>query len=286
MKKTLTTKNIIVAGGSGGIGGEVAASFLAQGENVLIIGRSKKDLTKKKKDLSQLKGTLYTKSVDVSEINQVKKIKSFIDKVFKRKVDALINAAAIYGPMGPLEKQDISFWEQTIKVNLMGTVNMTAFVIPYMKRRKQGKIINFSGGGEGAFPRFTAYSASKGAVVRFTESIAAELAPYNIYVNAIAPGAVNTGLLEEVLKAGKKVVGDDFYKSSLEQSKSGGVPSQKAAELIKFLVSDSSKNMSGKVISAIWDNWINIPKHLAEIKKSDIYNFRRIKPADRGHDWK
>ena len=197
-----------------------------------------------------------------------------------------MNAAGIYGPKGILEENDPALWKKTIEVNLLGTVYMCALVLPLMKRKKFGRIINFSGGGDGPFPYFTAYSSSKGAVVRFTESLAAEVKDFGIMVNAVTPGAVNTKLTEEVLKAGPQKVGKEFYKRSLEQKKSGGVPPGKAAELILFLASKQARFISGKVLSAVRDDWKDSPKHRKEIEQSDIYNFRRIKPIDRGYDWR
>lgn len=286
MKKYLSKSHIIVTGATGGIGSSISAAFLAEGASVLLIGRNIKDLVKKQKEYASLSGKVYIKDVDVSDIKGVKKLKLFIKNKFQNRVDVLVNAAAIYGPIGKLEEIDLKLWESTIKINLLGTVNMCALVIPFMKKSGKGRIINFSGGGEGPFPRFTAYSASKGAVIRFTESLAEELYGNKIYVNAIAPGAVNTRLLEEVLATGKEKVGEKFYKASLAQKKKGGVSPKKAVELIKFLISSESRDLSGKVISAVWDDWKESPKHLKTIMHSDIYNFRRIKPADRGHDWK
>jgi 3-oxoacyl-[acyl-carrier protein] reductase len=162
---------------------------------------------------------------------------------------------------------------------------MCALVIPFMKQNRSGRIINFSGGGDGPYPRFTAYASSKGAILRFTESLASELKEYNIYVNAIAPGAVNTTFLKEGLKAGPKKTGKDTFAKLLEQEKSGGVSPEKAANLILFLASDEAEGLTGKMISAIWDKWQDIPKHLKILNESDIWNMRRIKPKERGYDW-
>ena len=155
-----------------------------------------------------------------------------------------------------------------------------------MKKNKSGVIINFSGGGEGAFSRFSAYAASKGGVVRFTETLAEEVKDFGVRVNAIAPGAVNTKLLEEVLEAGPEKVGQEFYERSKKQKEDGGVSPEKAAELCLFLASDKSRGLTGRILSAVWDDFENLPEHISEIMNSDIYTFRRIKPIDRGYGWK
>jgi len=147
-----------------------------------------------------------------------------------------------------------------------------------MMKQKSGKIINFSGGG--AFnPRsnFSAYATSKAAVVRFTETLAAEVKEHNIQVNAISPGAVNTKMLEQVLESEPDVVGDEFYKKSIKQKEEGGDSPQLAADLVLFLTSEKSYNLNGKIISAKWDNWRNWgKKEIEQIMKSSDYTLRRI----------
>lgn len=285
MRKKFEGKKIIITGGSGGIGSTVAAGFLREGAQVLILGVGKEELLGKQKELGKISTEIEVRAVDVSDRNQVKQVGIFIKNQFGGEVDVLVNAAGIYGPIGKFEDLDLEYWEKTIQVNLLGTVNMCALVIPFMKKAGHGKIINFSGGGDNAFPRFTAYSSSKVAVLRFTESLAHELTGYKIFVNAVAPGAVNTGLLEQVLKTGTKKVGKEFYLASKKQKAQGGVSPDMVCNLILFLASEESGNLTGKLISAVHDNWKNIPKYLDILAKTDIYNTRRIKPADRGYDW-
>lgn len=271
MKQQLKGMNIIVTGGNGGIGSVVVDGFLQVGANVLVVGPIKSPVAD-------------TVIADVSDQKQLRRVSAYIKKSWSGKVDGLVNAAGIYGPMGKLEDLDLNFWQRAIAINLIGTVNMCALVIPFMKKRRSGKIINFSGGGDGPFPRFTAYSSSKAAVLRFTESLASELAEYNIFVNAVAPGPINTRLLEQVLAAGEAKVGKDFYKASKKQKADGGTSPTKVRDLILFLASKESGSMSGKMISAVHDDWKSIPKHLKILNKTDIYNMRRIKPKDRGYD--
>jgi len=146
------------------------------------------------------------------------------------------------------------------------------------------KIVNLSGGGATApLPRLSAYAASKAAVVRLTETLAVENP--EIAINAIAPGALNTRMLEEVLAAGPERVGAAFYESALKQKKSGGAPLDAGAGLCVFLLSPESDGISGRLISAIWDKWKDLPAHAEELRRGDIYTLRRIVPKDRGSDW-
>jgi 3-oxoacyl-[acyl-carrier protein] reductase len=103
----------------------------------------------------------------------------------------------------------------------------------------------------------------------------------NIFVNAIAPGALNTSMLEEILKEGKGKIPEEFYQAQLKQKESGGTPLEKPASLCVYLASDESNGVTGKLISAVWDDWPNLHKHLKEID-SDVYTLRRITPDDRG----
>ncbi len=118
-------------------------------------------------------------------------------------LDVLVNNAGVYGPMGAIEDVDWTSWVEAIQVNLLGSVLMTRAVLPTMKAQRRGTIIQVSGGGAtNPMPNITAYAASKAAIVRFADSLALEVAAFGIDVNSIAPGALNTRLLDEVLAAG------------------------------------------------------------------------------------
>ena len=116
------------------------------------------------------------------------------------------------------------------------------------------------------------------AVVRFTEAIAEEVKDHNIQVNSIAPGAVNTRLLDQVLAAGDKVE-KKFLERSVKQQDTGGNPPEKAAQLALFLASEDSDGITGKLLSAVWDDYQNFPKRLDEVKETQIYTVKRIDGA-------
>jgi 3-oxoacyl-[acyl-carrier protein] reductase len=195
----------------------------------------------------------------------------------------LVNNAGIYGPMGAIEDVDWDEWEQAVRVNLFGTVLMCRAILPVLRHRGYGKIVNLSGGGATApLPRISAYAASKAAVVRFTETLAAELRDTRIDVNAIAPGPLNTRLLDQVLAAGPDRVGAEFYDRSVKQRAEGGVPLEKGAALAVFLASSRSDGVSGRLLSAVWDDWESLPDRREELAGTDVYTLRRITPEDRG----
>jgi NAD(P)-dependent dehydrogenase (short-subunit alcohol dehydrogenase family) len=167
-------------------------------------------------------------------------------------------------------------------VNVFGTFLVTQAAIRLLRNSPRASIINFVGGGEGAFPNFSAYAASKGAVARFTETAAAELRHANIAVNAIAPGAVNTKMTEAMLAAGANA--GEQYEKALNQ-KEKNATAEKAVALVRFLCGERARDITGRVISAQWDDFERFPDYAADIVGSDIYTMRRIRPKDRGFDW-
>ena len=198
----------------------------------------------------------------------------------------LVNNAGVYGPMGRLEDVDWTEWEEAVRINLLGTALMCRAALPAMRARGYGKIINLSGGGAtGPLPRFTAYAASKAAVVRLTETLAEELRGDHIDVNAIAPGALNTRLLDQVIDAGPGKVGREFHAGALKQREEGGVPLEKGAALAAFLASANSDGITGRLLSARWDDWERLPERRQDLADSDVFTLRRIVPRDRGLKW-
>jgi NAD(P)-dependent dehydrogenase (short-subunit alcohol dehydrogenase family) len=158
--------------------------------------------------------------------------------------------------------------------------------IPILTRTRRGKIVLLSGGGATKpLPYLSAYAASKAGLVRFGETLAGELKDRNVDVNMIAPGALNTRLLDEVLEAGPDAVGAGFYAASLKQKEKGGTPLTRGAELCAYLCSEASDGITGKLISAVWDPWENLHTFAADLADTDIYTLRRITPEDRGKQW-
>ena len=272
----LRDKSAVITGGGRGIGKAIAAAYLKEGARVLIVARSKSELQDTTKELSRISPRINSLKADVSSSADAKLVGDEARKLFHN-VDILVNAAGIYGPIGPSAEVDLEDWKKTYDINVFGTFSMIQEFLPSMIEIKKGKIINFSGGGDGPLPRFSAYSSSKAAVVRLTETLAAECLDYNVDINAIAPGAVNTKILEEALAAGEERVGRERYAALLKQKEEGGVPPEKAAELCVFLASSLSDGLSGKLISAIWDDWKSWDKSkINEIMESDIYTLRRV----------
>jgi len=281
----LNNISAVVTGASQGLGKAIADEFVKEGAHVALCARDPNLVNAAADDLKRLAGPdqkIFASACDVSVEADVEK---FFDAVRSRlgPVNVLVNNAGVYGPKGESEKVDFQEWKRSIEINLYGTFLPCRFVICQMKELRRGKIINLSGGGATApLPRISGYAASKAAVVRFTETLAEELREFSIDVNAIAPGALNTRLLEEVLSAGADIVGKAFYEKSLKQRDSGGVPLERAARLCVYLASEMSDGITGKLISAQWDPWEKLHEFREQLAKSDVYTLRRIVPEDRG----
>jgi 3-oxoacyl-[acyl-carrier protein] reductase len=274
----LRNHNVVITGGTSGLGLVTAEMFIKSGASVSICGINQEKLDKTLIHLKQLATNdqkIFTYQADVSNENNVQ---AFIDYSIKQlgKIDTLINNAAIYGPKGLVETISSDDWIKTMSNNMFSVFYTCKYVIPHMKEHGCGNIINLSGGGEKPFPRFSAYATSKASVVKFTEIIAEEIKPFNIQANSIAPGAMNTALLDEILESDPDVVGRDFYNRSVQQKEQGGADPENAARLCIYLSSEKGKGITGKLISATWDDWEDLHTKIDEIENSNIFTMRRI----------
>jgi 3-oxoacyl-[acyl-carrier protein] reductase len=285
----LAGRSAVITGANQGLGRAIATHFVRAGASVLLVARGAELLRQAERELAPLATVpgqrVHSLPGDVSRPESCGAIVRHAREVLPD-LTILVNNAGIYGPMGPLEEVDWGAWVEAVQVNLFGTALMCRAVIPHFRARGYGKIINLSGGGATApLPRISAYAAAKAAVVRLTETLAVELADAHVDVNAIAPGALNTRLLDEVLAAGPQKVGRDFYERSVKQRDTGGAPLDKGAALAVFLASAASDGISGRLLSAVWDDWARLPERRAELAKSDVYTLRRIVPEERGLTW-
>ncbi|MDO8728304.1 MAG: SDR family oxidoreductase [bacterium] len=278
----LKNKKAVITGGSRGIGKAIAVEYLKNGAEVFLLARSADELNETQKELMTL-GNVHIATADVSQQDDVERAVNEVAKTFGT-IDILVNAAGVYGPIGPVTDVDPREWKKAIDINLFGTFLSVHFFAPLIKNNKSGSIINFVGGGEGAYPNFSSYVSAKGGIARFTETVAEELKDLGMDVNAIAPGAVNTKLLDDLVKVGPEKAGKANYEQALQQKASGGVLPEKVATLCVFLASDKAHGITGKVFSAVWDPYENFPKHKKEIMATDVYTMRRVRPEWRGLD--
>ena len=284
----LQGRGILITGANQGLGKAIAAACVREGAHVLLCARNRDPLESVRAELSASAAPGQLVLAEAADVSRAEDVSRLVESAVGSlpSLDGLVNNAGMYGPIGPAEEVDWRHWQQTIEVNLMGTVMMCRAVLPVFRRNGGGKIVNLSGGGATApLPRFSAYAASKAAVVRFTETLAEETAGAGIDVNALAPGALNTRMLDQVLAAGPAQAGEAIFERCVKQKEQGGASVERAAELCAFLLSGRGDGITGRLISAVWDPWESLPEHRAELRTSDVYTLRRIVPKDRGFDW-
>ncbi|MHB8240394.1 MAG: SDR family NAD(P)-dependent oxidoreductase [Solirubrobacteraceae bacterium] len=288
MSDELKGRTALITGASQGLGLEIARSYLRAGAaGVCVCGRDAETLGVAESELRELAGEGQEVFGQVADVSDSEQAQSLCERAVERfpELTILVNNAGVYGPKGSIEEVDWREWTRAIEINLLGSVLPSRALAAHFKRRGYGKIVQLSGGGAtNPLPGLSAYAASKAAVVRFAETLAEELREHHVDINAIAPGALNTRMLDEVIAAGPERVGAGFYERALEQQRSGGVPLSRGAELAVFLGSAASDGVTGKLLSAVWDPWAELPSHLADLS-SDVYTLRRIVPGDRGMDW-
>jgi NAD(P)-dependent dehydrogenase (short-subunit alcohol dehydrogenase family) len=279
--------NALVTGASQGLGKTIAEHLLREGANVVLCARSQQDLLVAREDLAAgfPDRKVLAQTCDVSDETAVSRLVDFALRELGS-VQILVNNAGVYGPMGPTESVDLAAWRRAIDINLYGVLLPCRALIPHFKQAGRGKIIALSGGGAtNPLPNISAYAASKAAVVRLMETLAEELKPFRIDINAIAPGALATRLVDEVLAAGPDKVGQAFFEKNRQWKEKGATPLELGARLAVYLASGESDGITGKLISAQWDPWATLHDRRDELAKSDIYCLRRIVPEDRGKKW-
>lgn len=276
----LSSKVAIVTGAGRGIGEAVALAFAREGARLVLAARTLSQLQQVADRVTNLGGAAHIVPADVSNRADVARIvQAALDRYGR--LDVLVNAAGVYGPIGPTWDVDIDEWLRAMHINLFGTFLCCHEAVPHMIERRSGKIVNFSGGGATApLPRFSAYGVSKTAIVRLTETLAEEVKEFNIQVNAVAPGAVDTSLQDEVLAAGERA-GDLLARiRRMRETGEGGVPRELPAELVVFLASAEADGLTGKLIAAPYDGWQSWDAgRIAAVMSAPWFTLRRLDPV-------
>lgn len=276
----------LITGVTRGLGRVLVQAFWDAGANLVLVSRHTNALEQLIGSLGVRVGqeAIYMAS-DLADPEAADRIVSFARSRVPR-LDVLINNAGIQGPIGPLWENDWKEWIAALQVDLVSPIALCRAVAPWMIEEGRGSIINLSGGGAtGPRANFSAYATAKAGLARFSETLAEELRSNGVRVNCIAPGAMNTAMLAGIVSQGRDVSGEREYAQALKVQREGGAPMQQVSDLCLFLASDAAKGITGKLISAIWDPWPSLPKHLDDLNATDIYTLRRIVPKDRGKTW-
>jgi NAD(P)-dependent dehydrogenase (short-subunit alcohol dehydrogenase family) len=240
---------VLVTAGAAGIGKAFAETFADAGAKVFIC-----DVDQAALDAHQgARPEIGSCTADVADPQAVDALFDAATK-FLGGLDVLINNAGIAGPTAPVEANDIAEWNRTIAVDLNGMFYCTRRAVPLLKAAGGGSIINLSSvAGRLGFPLRTPYSAAKWAVVGFTKSLAMELGPANIRVNAIQPGVVEGDRIDRVIGAKAQALGlsfDEFKERLLSKVSLRRIVSpQDIANMALFLATDAGRNSSGQALS-------------------------------------
>lgn len=244
---------LLITGAGGGLGSAVAIDRQGHFDELILLGRTAGPLEALRNKLELPTSSVHLAVADVSRPSEIESALAPFTRI-----DGLVNAAGVLGPVRKFGDESWEEWSQAISVNLVGNAAVCHFALPKLLASRRGKIVNFAGGGA-AWPRVfhSAYASSKAAMVRFTEILAAEHP--EIDANAIAPGAHNTGIWK----------GETHDK-----------PPEKWADIgrfcgtVAYLLSGKSDGISGRFIH-IYDKW---EEFRPEISKADLYTLRRIEP--------
>ncbi|MDO8543837.1 MAG: SDR family oxidoreductase [Opitutaceae bacterium] len=273
--------NLVLTGSSTGIGRALAERLLGRGHLVWGLARSdQSDFA------AQQRGAFRVSRCDVSNWTEVERAAAEVATAWSH-IDGLITCAGVQGEIGRTLAADPQRWSATVRANLEGTFNaLRAFDALLARGPRRAKVVCFSGGGATKpRPRFSAYGVAKTGIVRLVETIAEEEHGRAFDINAIAPGAINTRLTDEVLALGAAVVGEAEFAAAQKQKALGGASLDKALGLVEWLLSPASDGISGRLLSAPWDPWPTLDTHRDELAASDIYTLRRIVPEERSKKW-
>jgi 3-oxoacyl-[acyl-carrier protein] reductase len=275
--------HLVLTGSSTGIGRALAERLLSRGHHVWGLARSDQS------DFAASHPNFHHTRCDVADYAAVAAVVSSLSATWPH-LDALICAAGLQGEIAPALTADPARWSATVRANLDGTYFPIRALAPLLTSpsptASRKKIVCFSGGGA-TKPRtnFSAYGVAKTGIVRLVETIADESRDLPLDINALAPGAINTRLTEEVLALGPSVVGAAEFAAAQKQKAATADASAatltRALDCVEWLLSPASDGITGRLLSAPWDPWPTLGDHRATLATSDVYTLRRIVPEDR-----
>ena len=270
---TIRGKVAIITGAGKGIGRGIARAYASEGAKLVLVSRTLAHVEDAANEARVAGAEASAIAVDVASPDDVRRMVEHTLERYSR-VDVLVNNAAILGPVGPLHLNDAEHWAQAININVTGLMLCCHAVLPHMIGQGGGKIINLSGAGvTRASETISAYGTSKAAVVRLTETLALEMLPHNVSVNALGPGQIDTDLLDPMASEDSLI--EPAMGAMVRRTKSGrGAPLEEAAALAVWLASDASDGLTGRLISATQDDWRELGPRIPQIMASDLYTLR------------
>lgn len=259
----------VVTGGGRGIGRAIALALAAAGARTAVLARSQAELDKTAQLIEQAGGRAQAFLTDVTDALMVHSTMREIEQSLGP-IDLVVNNAAIGGPIGPFWETDMREWWRALEVNLRGPVLCSHAVLPGMVARRQGRIVNVATSAI-PVPYFSSYATGKTALIRFTETVAAELAPHGVKIFAFAPGTVRTAMSEYSLNSTEGQTWIPWFKKIFDQGLD--VPAERPAQMVVTLASGRADSLSGKLLS-VSDDLQLLLKNVKEIEEEKLFTLR------------
>lgn len=263
---------MLVTGAGRGIGKRLAIGFASKGARVGLLARSKAELDLCHLEIEHAGGTALRLRSDVSDYEQMCAAAERMRVHFGKPVQVMICAAAVQGAIGPFVETSPKSWMEILHTNLIGVMNSCRAILPQMIERRSGKIIVLAcGGASSGRMNFALYAATKAAVARFAESVAAEVSDHNVQINCISPGDTYTHMTDQILSAGERA-GWRENEHAQQTRLTGGTSPEKQLELAMFLASEQSNHINGRLIG-VMDDWKKLKNGMV---KPEQYTLRRV----------
>ena len=259
LNKRLEEKVAIITGAADGIGQAAAVLLAREGARLVLADINEEGLRKTWAIIEKERGEGIIKKTDVSREAEVKEVIDLALKAYSQ-IDILCNNAGITGALADLEKEDGEDWQKVYSVNVLGAVYATKYVAGHMKERKAGSIVNTASvAGIRSGAGTNAYSASKAALINFTQTAACDLSGYNVRVNAVCPGLIETGMTRPIFELARQRGKSDKLGSRCELRRCGRP--EEVAQAILFLASDEASYITGQALPADGGNTasLNLP---------------------------
>jgi short-subunit dehydrogenase len=280
-----TMKNVsYISGASGFVGLMLTEHLASQGKDLLLSGRDKDRLEELVVNLFKRYPGQNFRAFQC-DLAFPDKWNAAMEVLNEFTVNEYINCSGNQGQLGPSSAIKYEEMNAVFNVNLFSSIFFTNYFASELKENDKLSIIHFSGGGSSSpRPLFMSYSLSKTSLLRFIENFAIENLNGNIKINAIAPGVMPSKMQTEVVENRAMRESKDYI-TSIKSLSDENYDSTKLLALCDFLLTEKSDGITGKLISAEWDNWAEWPNKLDHLKNSDLYTLRRITGKDRGHVW-